>query len=270
LIVLLVILGGFLLLILGRIAFYTLIERHILGLTQGRYGPKKVGVIGILQPIIDGLKLLKKEHILTYNITPSLFIGVVIISFSLIFLEFLSLPFENSLLTINYRYLFIIIIVSLNVYNLILGGIFRKRKYSILGGIRAAIASVGYEVIFTLNIVIFILYSKSCALISIFNIGLFILFISFFIRVLIELGRTPFDYSERERELVSGFNTEYSGVGFTLLFLKEYGRIIFFSVISSTIFFNNNIIIAIILLFIIILLRSSLPRLRYDKMVGLI
>jgi len=164
----------------------------------------------------------------------------------------------------------VIILISINVYVLIMGGIFSKRKYSYLGGIRGAIASVGYEVIFTLAIVLFILYSKACVLVPMFNVGLFLMYFRFFISVLIELGRTPFDYVESERELVSGFNTEYRRVSFVLLFLKEYGSLLFFSQLTRVIFFYGRVFITAVIYTLLIFIRRSLPRLRYDSIVRLI
>jgi len=120
------------------------------------------------------------------------------------------------------------VLVGINVYFLIMGGIYSKRKYSYLGGIRRGVARVSYEIIFSLNIIIFIFYNKSYTLSFINNVGLLILFFPFFIRTLVELGRTPFDYSESERELVRGFNTEYSSVSFVLLFFKRIWEFIIF------------------------------------------
>lgn len=161
------------------------------------------------------------------------------------------------------------VLVGINVYFLIIGGIYSKRKYSYLGGIRRGVASVSYEIIFSLNIIIFMFYNKSYTLRFINNIGLLILFLPFFISTLVELGRTPFDYAESESELVSGFNTEYSRVSFVLLFLKEYGRLLFFSLIISTIFFNGLFLFSIIIFFSFILIRSSFPRFRYDNLISL-
>ena len=151
-----------------------------------------------------------------------------------------------------------------------MGGIYSKRKYSYLGGMRRGVASVSYEIIFSLNIIIFIFYNKSYTLRFINNIGLLILFIPFFISTLVELGRTPFDYAESESELVRGFNTEYRRVSFVLLFLKEYGSLLFFSLIISTIFFNGLFLFSIIIFFSFILIRSSFPRFRYDNLMSLI
>jgi NADH:ubiquinone oxidoreductase subunit H len=137
----------------------------------------------------------------------------------------------------------------MNVYFLIMGGIYSKSKYSYLGGMRRGVARVSYEIMFSLNMIIFIFYNKRYTLSFINNVGLLILFLTFFISTLVELGRTPFDYAESERELVRGFNTEYRRVSFVLLFLKEYGSLLFFSLIMSAIFFNGLFLFSIIIFF---------------------
>jgi len=139
-----------------------------------------------------------------------------------------------------------------------------------IGGIRRAVVSVGYEIMFSLNILLFILYSKRGTLERISNVGLLMLFFSFFISLLVELGRTPFDYRESERELVSGFNTEYRRARFVLLFLKEYGTLLFFRYVVSTVFFYSNFLMFTVVFVSFIFIRSSFPRLRFDKIIKLI
>jgi len=207
---------------------------------------------------------------LIFNCSPRIFLGITLFNFGLFYIEFLTLPYWFSFVTIYWSYFLIIVLVGINVYFLIIGGIYSKRKYSYLGGIRSGVARVSYEIIFSLNIIIFMFYNKSYTLRFINNIGLLILFIPFFISTLVELGRTPFDYAESESELVRGFNTEYSRVSFVLLFLKEYGSLLFFSLIISTIFFNGLFLFSIIIFFSFILIRSSFPRFRYDNLMSLI
>lgn len=161
-----------------------------------------------------------------------------------------------------------IVLLGLNVYSIIYAGIYSKNKYAYLGGIRSGAARVSYEVIFSLNILLFMFYLKSYMIEKIFNLGLMLIFFSFLIRVLVEIRRTPFDYSESERELVSGFNIEYGRVGFVLFFLKEYGRLIFFSIVMSTLFFRGSFFVTTLIFVLVVLIRSSYPRVRFDKLMG--
>lgn len=148
-------------------------------------------------------------------------------------------------------------------------GIYSKNKYSYIGGIRGAVASISYEVSFSLRTITFILFNKSYTLENIGNIGLLALLISFFVRVLVEIGRTPFDYLESESELVRGFNTEYRSVGFVLIFLKEYGRLLFFSSVLSVVFCNGHFVAVVFFFRLFVVIRSRYPRLRYDTLISL-
>lgn len=258
----------YILLVLQGIAFYTLIERHLLGVTQNRFGPKKVSLYGLLQPILDGVKLIKKEQLVLLNVSPLVFFGVTVGRFILMFIEFMCLPYYYSFITVYWRYLLVILLVRVNIYFIVAGAIFRKRKFSFLGGVRSAAARVRYEVLFTMNMVIFMLYRKRYTLTFLDNVGLLLLFITFFLSVLVELSRTPFDYRESESDLVSGFNTEYRSVGFVLFFLKEYGRLLFFRLILTNIFYGGYFFFAVLIFSLFIVLRSSLPRYRHDKLMG--
>jgi len=270
LIFILAILVLYLFFLLQSVAYFTLLERHLLGLSQNRFGPKKTSWYGLLQPIVDGVKLLKKEQILIFNCTPRVFLGITVLNFGLFYLEFLTLPYPFQFIFMNWGYLLIILLVGINLLCVLLGGVYSKSKYAYLGGMRRVVARVSYEVTFNLNMLLFIIYHKSYRVKNIRNVGLLIFLIAFFIRVLVELSRTPFDYSESERDLVSGFNTEYSRASFVLLFLKEYGSLLFFSVFTSTLFFGGYFIITVFVFCFVIILRRRLPRLRTDVTMRLI
>jgi len=270
LIFIVVILLLYLFFLLQSVAYFTLLERHILGLTQNRFGPKKTSWYGLLQPIVDGVKLLKKEQILIFNCTPRVFLGVTVLNFGLFYIEFLTLPYPFQFVFMNWGYLMVILLVGVNLTCILIGGVYSKRKYAFLGSMRRVVASISYEVTFNLNMLLFMLYHKSYGVKNIRNVGLLVFFMAFFIRVLVELSRTPFDYSESERDLVSGFNTEYSRASFVLLFLKEYGSLLFFSVLTSTLFFGGYFIARVCVFCFIILLRRRLPRLRTDATMSLI
>jgi NADH:ubiquinone oxidoreductase subunit H len=153
------------------------------------------------------------------------------------------------------------------VYGTVLRRIVGKSKYSSLGGLRARSQSVSFEIIFSIYFLCFLFILKSFELSPLFNLSIFILFYPFIIMVLAELGRAPFDFSEGERELVSGFNTEFSRVTFVLLFLGEYGILLFFSALGSLLFFYLNFFFVILFFSLILLIRSSYPRYRYDLLI---
>lgn len=163
----------------------------------------------------------------------------------------------------------LIILLGLNLFCLLMGGIYSKSKYAYLGRIRCVVSSVSYEIQFNMNLLIYMLYNKSFTLCGIWNLGILLYLMTFLIRALVELGRAPFDYGESERDLVSGFNLEYSRVGFVLVFLKEYGSLLFFRVLMSCVFFCANFTLVVLLFCLIILVRRSFPRLRMDNLMGL-
>ncbi|VDM59154.1 unnamed protein product [Angiostrongylus costaricensis] len=198
--------------ILQSIAFITLYERHLLGRRQVRLGPTKVSFMGILQALLDGVKLLKKEQVLPLYTSDLVFVLVPGVSFVLMYLR------------MEYSLLFFLCLLGFGVYSVMLSGYIRKSKYGIVGALRARRQRVSYEIAF-----------------SIYLLAV----------MLIVVNRAPFDFAEGERELVSGYNVEFGRVAFVLLFLREYGRLIFF-------FFS-----------LIIFIRSSYPRYRYDLIIGI-
>lgn len=150
-----------------------------------------------------------------------------------------------------------------------ISGIVSKSKYGIIGAIRASSQSISYEIAFSLYVLCIIIHNNVFNFVSTFNISLLIIYIPFLIIIIAELNRAPFDFSEGESELVSGYNVEFASVAFVLLFLREYGRLIFFSVLSAAIFFNFSILAAFSIFSILIFIRSSYPRYRYDLMISL-
>ncbi|VDN52141.1 unnamed protein product [Dracunculus medinensis] len=150
------------------------------------------------------------------------------------------LPFFYSFFTFEYSIVFMMCLVGVFVYCLLFSGIVSKSKYGMLGGLRSSSQSVSYEVVFSI----------------------------FLVSLMFELNRAPFDFSEGESELVSGFNVEYSSVPFVLLFLREYGSLLFFRVLFSVLFFSFSILAIFLFFFLVIFVRRSFPRFRYDKMMG--
>lgn len=177
------------------------------------------------------------------------------------------LPFIFFFINFQFSFLFLICLVGFSVYFTIIRGFLRVSKYSFLGAVRSSRQRVSFEIIFSIYIFIFILFLRSLNFLSIFNILLFVLIFTFLCIILAELNRAPFDFSEGERELVSGFNTEFSSVSFVFLFLGEYGVLIFFRIIGSCFFFCFSYIFVFLFLSLILLIRSSYPRYRYDLLI---
>nr|YP_009500739.1 NADH dehydrogenase subunit 1 [Lanthanaphalara mira]AWU48960.1 NADH dehydrogenase subunit 1 [Lanthanaphalara mira] len=265
------------------VAFVTLLERKILSYIQLRKGPNKVGILGIFQPFSDALKLFSKEHNIILKSNYYIFWlspGVALFLSLIIWGVF---PYFYGELSWYYSILFMFVILSLNVYPMMISGWSSNSCYSILGCIRSIAQSISYEVSFFLMIFCFIFLSFSMNIymywimqykvVSMFYF--FPIFVMLFISFLAELNRTPFDFSEGESELVSGFNVEYGGSGFALIFLSEYLSIIFVSFFVSFMFFGGGVVSLILYLemgifvSLIIIIRASLPRYRYDKLMNL-
>lgn len=158
--------------------------------------------------------------------------------------------------------------MGFSVYRIIIRGVVGKSKYSILGSIRSCSQSVSFEIAFSLYLFRIIFFFNRFCLIKIFNFLLVFLLLPFLLIILAELNRAPFDFSEGERELVRGYNVEFSRVSFVLLFLREYGSLIFFRVLFSCLFFYLNILFIFLNFSILIFIRSSYPRYRYDLIIN--
>nr|YP_009692138.1 NADH dehydrogenase subunit 1 [Tricentrus brunneus]QEG98471.1 NADH dehydrogenase subunit 1 [Tricentrus brunneus] len=272
-----------LIMILVSVGFFTLLERKVLSYIQYRKGPNKMGYLGLFQPFSDGLKLFSKEF--TWPLNSNLLIYYLCPLFSLIQSLFIWLiyPFMFNCINFNYGLLFFLVCSSLGIYGLMICGWSSNSVYSMLGCIRSISQAVSYEVSLSLILLCYFLLigGYNFLVLSLFQFNCWFFFISlplFFCWLsccMAETNRSPFDFSEGESELVSGFNVEYSSGGFAFLFIAEYSSIILMSLITCMIFFGGNFynflfyMKLIFLCFCFIWIRSCLPRYRYDSLMYL-
>lgn len=265
------------------IAFYTLVERKLLGYFQLRKGPNKVGLIGLPQPFADAIKLFTKERTLPSIANTSLFIVAPSIGLILALLLWNIYPHNNPSFYITFGTLYFLCVSRINVYVVFISGWCSNSKYSLLGALRGVAQTISYEVSIALILINALLVLRIIDLQSLpthlttWIMFIFIpIFITWFITNLAETNRTPFDLAEGESELVSGFNTEYRRGLFALVFIAEYINILIIRVLT-VIFFTghtplNNLLIVIKATCVAVLFvwaRATLPRIRYDNLIYL-
>jgi NADH-quinone oxidoreductase subunit H len=283
--------------LLISVAYFTVAERKIMGAIQRRKGPNVIGFIGLLQAFSDGLKLFVKETTLPSNSNIFIFIVSPILAFILSLIGWAVIPFGHKIVLsdANLGILYLFAVSSFNVYGIVLAGWSSNSKYAYLGGMRSAAQMISYEISIgfilltvcvctgSLNLSQIVLSQSEIWLI----VPLLPLFIMFYISMLAETNRHPFDLPEAEAELVSGYNVEYSAMTFALFFLGEYSNMLIMSSISSILFlggwlpviniypfnmlpgslwFSLKVILGVLFF---IITRATLPRYRYDQLMHL-
>lgn len=280
------------------VAYLTILERKVMGAMQRRVGPNVVGVMGLLQPFADALKLLIKETVFPANANLGIFFIAPILTLSLSIISWAVIPFGESMVVadLNISMLYIFAISSLGVYGIICSGWASNSKYAFLGGLRSAAQMISYEVSIGLIVMAVLLCVGSLNFIQIilnqqyiwFVIPLFPLFLMFFISALAETNRPPFDLPEAEAELVAGYSVEYSAVGFVFFFIGEYANMILMSTLTTILFlggwwplligayFDANFLELVwfglkicFILFTFVWVRAAFPRYRYDQLMRL-
>jgi NADH-quinone oxidoreductase subunit H len=283
--------------LLISVAYFTIAERKIMGAIQRRRGPNVIGFIGLLQPLADGLKLFVKETTLPTNANTGIFLFAPSLTFILSLIGWAVIPLAKGVVIsdLNLGVMYLLSISSLNVYGILFAGWSSNSKYAYLGALRSAAQMISYEISICLTILNVALCTGSFNLSLIvlaqkkiwFIIPLFPVFIIFYISMLAETNRHPFDLTEAESELVSGYNVEYSAMTFALFFLGEYANMLLMSTISAILFLGGWLPLFNIFLFnlipstiwlslkiclgviFFIITRATLPRYRYDQLMYL-
>ena len=273
--------------VLLAVAFFTLLERKGLGYFQIRKGPNKVGLAGLPQPLADAAKLLTKEITKPSLANQSPYFVAPILSLILALILWQLNPLENASSFIKWGILFFLCVSSLNVYGTLLAGWSSNSKYALLGALRAIAQTISYEVRLALILLFSLFTRETFNLVEIksFNELVWFVFLLspialvWLVSCIAETNRAPFDFAEGESELVSGFNIEYGSGGFALIFIAEYANILFISLLTAVLFFGGRsflisddaIIFAKTLFFsfFFVWARATLPRFRYDLLMGL-
>ena len=293
--------------LLLAVAYLTLWERKLIGWIQVRIGPNRVGPLGLLQPIADGLKLLVKEIVVPTGANKFLFVLAPVMAIMPAMAAWAVVPFapELVLANIDAGLLYIMAITSLGVYGIIIAGWASNSKYAFLGALRSAAQMVSYELAMGFALVCVLMAAQSLNLgdvvrmqqgnwgfLNWFWIPLFPILLVYLISGVAETNRAPFDVAEGESEIVAGFHVEYSGAAFATLFaLPEYANMILISALTSVMFFGgwlspfqgylpDNSFLAqgsffwlflkiCFFLFVFLWVRATFPRYRYDQIMRL-
>ena len=272
------------------VAYMTYFERKLIGHMQVRLGPMRVGPHGLLQPIADGLKLFLKEDIIPREADKAVFILAPLFALIPAFVVYSVIPISSGFViaNLNIGLLFVVGVSSLGIFGIVMAGWASGSKYSMLGGFRSAAQMISYEIFLGFALVGPLMLAGSLNMLDIveaqkevwFIVSQPLAFVLFFTAGLAETNRIPFDLPEAESELVAGFHTEYSGMKFAFFFLAEYANMMVVCSIAAVVFFGGYlgpgapgahwfILKVFIGMFFMMWLRATLPRLRYDQLMGL-
>ena len=283
--------------VLVSVALIVWLDRRVWAFVQKRRGPNVVGPFGLLQTLADALKYLFKEIIIPSSSNKVIFVLAPIITLTLSLIAWAVIPFSEEMVlsNINVGILYLFAISSLSVYGIIMGGWASNSKYPFLGAIRSAAQMVSYEVSIGIIIINVLLCVGSLNLNKIvlaqeniwFIIPLFPMFVIFFISILAETNRPPFDLPEAESELVAGYQTEYSGMMYAMFWLGEYANILLLCALGAILFMGGWLspfdtfpfseipgvfwmVLKILILFILVsLVKATVPRYRFDQLMKL-
>ncbi len=278
-------------------AYLTLTERKVMARMQLRYGPNRAGPFGLLQPIADLVKLVRKESFFPSNSVDALYITAPVVSTFTALAAFSVIPWgsgwtvngwyiQGEILDVSISLILIFALGSIGIYGFIVGGWASDSKFSLLGSMRTCAQLVSYEVSLALSVLGVVLMAHSISLTEIvhqqagtwpYAVPQFVGMVVFFIGGIAETSRAPFDLPEAESELVAGYHTEYSGMRWGLFQMAEYVNLITLSGLMVTLFFGGwhgpwglgpiwFLLKLFVLLFVFIWMRTTLPRLRYDQL----
>nr|AXP84529.1 NADH dehydrogenase subunit 1 [Perumytilus purpuratus] len=268
--------------VLLSVGFFTLLERKLLGAIMLRKGPDKVGFMGLMQPFSDAGKLFCKELVVPSRaiIIPYIMAPLFMLSVSLGL--WILFPFQSVSMVFIFGVIQFLVTAGVSVYGVMIAGWSANSKYSLLGSVRSIAQSISYEIPFGIIIFVIVVLSMSFMFqeVVLWQEGAFFFFfvyslglIFWLVCVLAESNRAPFDFVEGESELVSGFNVEYSGGLFAMIFMSEYSSMLFSSVISSCMFFGGGealfSVLSMFFVYVFVWVRGSFPRMRYDKLMKL-